>query len=125
LRFIFSMWALQEGWDNPNVFTLCKLAPSNSKITKLQQIGRGLRLAVNQQLERVHSDDAAFDEINDLVVVVPASEGDFVRAIQSEIPRTVSSVWRVCLTMVSWPSSVWQPARVKPIRYWMPWLLWA
>jgi type III restriction enzyme len=45
LRFIFSMWALQEGWDNPNIFTLCKLAPSNSKITKLQQIGRGLRLA--------------------------------------------------------------------------------
>lgn len=93
LRFIFSMWALQEGWDNPNVFTLCKLAPSNSKITKLQQIGRGLRLAVNQQLERVHSDDAAFDEINDLVVVVPASEGDFVRAIQSEI--TSHSVKRV------------------------------
>ena len=87
LRFIFSMWALQEGWDNPNVFTLCKLAPSNSKITKLQQIGRGLRLAVNQQLERVQADDAAFDEINDLVVVVPASEGDFVRAIQAEIAQ--------------------------------------
>lgn len=85
LRFIFSMWALQEGWDNPNVFTLCKLAPSHSKITKLQQIGRGLRLAVNQQLERVQADDAAFDEVNDLVVVVPASEGDFVRAIQAEI----------------------------------------
>lgn len=85
LRFIFSMWALQEGWDNPNVFTLCKLAPSDSKITKLQQIGRGLRLAVNQQLERVNVEDAAFDEINDLMVVVPASEGDFVRAIQNEI----------------------------------------
>lgn len=85
LRFIFSMWALQEGWDNPNIFTLCKLAPSNSKITKLQQIGRGLRLAVNQQLERVQSDDPAFDEINELVVVVPASEGDFVQAIQNEI----------------------------------------
>ncbi|GAB1386421.1 hypothetical protein MASR1M59_15690 [Melaminivora sp.] len=85
LRFIFSMWALQEGWDNPNVFTLCKLAPSDSKITKLQQIGRGLRLAVNQQLERVTLQDASFDAINDLTVVVPASEGDFVRAIQSEI----------------------------------------
>lgn len=56
LRFIFSMWALQEGWDNPNIFTLCKLAPSNSKITKLQQIGRGLRLAVNQSLVRLASD---------------------------------------------------------------------
>jgi len=93
LRFIFSMWALQEGWDNPNVFTLCKLAPSDSRITKLQQIGRGLRLAVNQQLERVSLEDAAFDEINDLMVVVPASEGDFVRAIQSEI--TEHSVRRV------------------------------
>lgn len=96
LRFIFSVWALQEGWDNPNVFTLCKLAPSNSKITKLQQIGRGLRLAVNQQLQRVASDDPAFDEINDLTVVVPATEGDFVQAIQSEITgRSVRQVGRV------------------------------
>jgi len=96
LRFIFSMWALQEGWDNPNIFTLCKLAPSNSKITKLQQIGRGLRLAVNQQLERVQSDDAAFDEINELVVVVPASEGNFVESIQNEIAaHSVQRVARV------------------------------
>ncbi|MDO5654240.1 MAG: DEAD/DEAH box helicase family protein, partial [Brachymonas sp.] len=79
--------------DNPNVFTLCKLAPSNSRITKLQQIGRGLRLAVNQQLERVQFDDAEFDTINDLTVVVPASEGDFVRAIQGEI--SAASVRRV------------------------------
>ena len=85
LRFIFSMWALQEGWDNPNVFTLCKLAPSPSKITKLQQIGRGLRLAVNQKLERITHDEPEFDTINDLTVVVPASEADFVEAIQSEI----------------------------------------
>ena len=96
LRFIFSMWALQEGWDNPNIFTLCKLAPSNSKITKLQQIGRGLRLAVNQQLERVQSDDVAFDEVNELVVVVPASEGDFVTSIQNEIAaHSVGRVARV------------------------------
>ncbi|MEJ5207755.1 DEAD/DEAH box helicase family protein [Denitratimonas sp. CY0512] len=97
LRFVFSMWALQEGWDNPNVFTLCKLAPGNSRISKLQQIGRGLRLAVNQQLERISSEDPAFDAINDLIVVVPASEGDFVRAIQSEISagslRRVSAVF--------------------------------
>ena len=96
LRFIFSMWALQEGWDNPNVFTLCKLAPSNSQITKLQQIGRGLRLAVNQDLQRVHSDDAAFEHINELTVVVPASEGDFVAAIQSEIAaHSVKGVSRI------------------------------
>ena len=96
LRFIFSMWALQEGWDNPNIFTLCKLAPSNSKITKLQQIGRGLRLAVNQQLERVQADDPAFEEVNELVVVVPASEGNFVEAIQNEIAaHSVQRVSRV------------------------------
>ncbi|MFO1211953.1 MAG: hypothetical protein U1E74_05185 [Paenacidovorax caeni] len=53
-----------RGVDNPNIFTLCKLAPSDSSITKLQQIGRGLRLAVNQQLERIESDDATFDEVN-------------------------------------------------------------
>ncbi|NLA67527.1 MAG: DEAD/DEAH box helicase family protein [Gammaproteobacteria bacterium] len=97
LRFVFSMWALQEGWDNPNVFTLCKLAPGNSRISKLQQIGRGLRLAVNQQLERISAEDPQFDTINDLTVVVPASEGDFVRAIQSEISagslRRVSAVF--------------------------------
>lgn len=93
LRFIFSMWALQEGWDNPNVFTLCKLAPSNSRITKLQQIGRGLRLAVDQRLERVPVTDPAFEEVNELVVVVPASEGDFVSAIQAEI--AAHSVQRV------------------------------
>lgn len=85
LRFIFSMWALQEGWDNPNIFTLCKLAPSDSSISKLQQIGRGLRLAVNQKLERIESTHAAFDEVNELVVVVPQSEGDFVQSIQDEI----------------------------------------
>lgn len=85
LRFIFSMWALQEGWDNPNIFTLCKLAPSDSSISKLQQIGRGLRLAVNQQLERIEPSHTAFDEVNELVVVVPQSEGDFVASIQDEI----------------------------------------
>ncbi|MEN9373492.1 MAG: hypothetical protein RIR79_1044 [Pseudomonadota bacterium] len=96
LRFIFSMWALQEGWDNPNVFTLCKLAPSHSQITKLQQIGRGLRLAVNQQLQRLQNDDPEFDQINELTVVVPASEGDFVEAIQSEIAaHSVQRVARV------------------------------
>lgn len=96
LRFVFSMWALQEGWDNPNVFTLCKLAPGNSRISKLQQIGRGLRLAVNQQLERIGSDDPVFETINDLTVVVPASEGDFVRAIQGEI--SAASLRRVSET---------------------------
>ncbi|GAA7667610.1 type III restriction-modification system endonuclease [Helicobacter pylori] len=85
LRFIFSQWALQEGWDNPNVMTICKLAPSHSNITKLQQIGRGLRLAVNDKGERITKEHADFDFINELVVIVPQVEGDFVGAIQKEI----------------------------------------
>ncbi|MCQ2761403.1 type III restriction-modification system endonuclease [Helicobacter pylori] len=85
LRFIFSQWALQEGWDNPNVMTICKLASSSSNITKLQQIGRGLRLAVNDKGERITKEHADFDFVNELVVIVPQVEGDFVGAIQQEI----------------------------------------
>ncbi|NHB35793.1 DEAD/DEAH box helicase [Helicobacter pylori] len=85
LRFIFSQWALQEGWDNPNVMTICKLAPSHSNITKLQQIGRGLRLAVNDKGERITKEHDDFDFVNELVVIVPQVEGDFVGAIQQEI----------------------------------------
>ncbi|WRE98510.1 type III restriction-modification system endonuclease [Helicobacter pylori] len=85
LRFIFSQWALREGWDNPNVMTICKLAPSHSNITKLQQIGRGLRLAVNDKGERITKEHADFDFVNELVVIVPQVEGDFVGAIQQEI----------------------------------------
>lgn len=85
LRFIFSQWALQEGWDNPNVMTLCKLAPSNSKISKLQQIGRGLRLAVRQDGQRITKEHNDFSFINELFVVVPSTESDFVSSIQNEI----------------------------------------
>lgn len=97
LRFIFSQWALQEGWDNPNVMTLCKLAPSNSKISKLQQIGRGLRLAVNQDGQRITKEHSDFDFINELFVVVPSTERDFVSSIQNEISehsvRQVSKIF--------------------------------
>ncbi len=79
------MWALQEGWDNPNIFTLCKLAPSSSKISKLQQIGRGLRLAVNSTGQRITKNLPNFNFVNELNVIIPSTEGDFVTAIQSEI----------------------------------------
>lgn len=88
-RFIFSIWALQEGWDNPNVFTICKLSNQGSEISKLQQIGRGLRLCVNQNLQRVTmkmlDNQEAFWKINNLDVVVSSKESGFVEAIQSEI----------------------------------------
>ena len=89
-RFIFSIWALQEGWDNPNVFTICKLSNQGSEISKLQQIGRGLRICVNQQLERttlkkLNDNQEAFWKINNLDVVVSSKERGFVEAIQHEI----------------------------------------
>lgn len=89
-RFIFSIWALQEGWDNPNVFTLCKLSNQGSEISKLQQIGRGLRICVNQNLQRltlknVHDDEEEFWKINNLDVIVSGKEQGFVESIQNEI----------------------------------------
>lgn len=89
-RFIFSIWALQEGWDNPNVFTICKLSNQGSDISKLQQIGRGLRICVNQNLQRqtlknLNNDQELFWKINNLDVVVSNKEQGFVEAIQNEI----------------------------------------
>ncbi|TXK71782.1 DEAD/DEAH box helicase family protein [Mesonia sp. HuA40] len=91
-RFIFSIWALQEGWDNPNVFTICKLSNQGSDISKLQQIGRGLRICVNQDLQRntlkkLNDDQEEFWKINNLDVVVSSKEQGFVEAIQNEILR--------------------------------------
>eukprot|EP00828_Plagiopyla_frontata_P006934 TRINITY_DN13156_c0_g1_i4.p1 TRINITY_DN13156_c0_g1~~TRINITY_DN13156_c0_g1_i4.p1 ORF type:complete len:455 (-),score=15.10 TRINITY_DN13156_c0_g1_i4:337-1701(-) len=89
-RFIFSIWALQEGWDNPNVFTICKLSNQGSEISKLQQIGRGLRICVNQNLQRytlknLNDNQEEFWRINNLDVVVSSKEQGFVEGIQNEI----------------------------------------
>ncbi len=89
-RFVFSIWALQEGWDNPNVFTICKLSNQGTEISKLQQIGRGLRICVNQNLQRktlkaLAGNQEEFWKINNLDVVVSSREHGFVEAIQNEI----------------------------------------
>ncbi len=79
LRFIFSHSALREGWDNPNVFQICTLNETASVLKKRQEIGRGLRLPVNQNGERV------FDEnINKLTIVANESYEDFARSLQTE-----------------------------------------
>ena len=80
LRFIFSHSALREGWDNPNVFQICTLNESTSVIKKRQEIGRGMRLAVNQQGERIHG-----FEVNTLTVMANESYEDFVKKLQKEI----------------------------------------
>ena len=79
LRFIFSHSALREGWDNPNVFQICTLNETRSVIKKRQEIGRGLRLPVNQNGDRVFDDN-----INKLLVVANESYEDFARALQTE-----------------------------------------
>jgi type III restriction enzyme len=89
-RFIFSIWALQEGWDNPNVFTICKLSNHGSENSKLQQIGRGLRICVDQNLKRhtikdFDDNQDEFWKVNNLDVVVSNHELGFVEAIQNEI----------------------------------------
>ncbi len=79
LKFIFSHSALREGWDNPNVFQICTLNETNSALKKRQEIGRGLRLPVNQHGERVFD-----DSINKLTVVANESYDEFARKLQSE-----------------------------------------
>ncbi|MCY4263741.1 MAG: DEAD/DEAH box helicase family protein [Gammaproteobacteria bacterium] len=90
LRFIFSVWALQEGWDNPNIFTICKLSATNKETTRRQQVGRGLRLAVNQDGKRItesymRGDIEAFYRVNTVDMVVSGKEQMFIYQIQNEI----------------------------------------
>ncbi len=80
LRFIFSHSALAEGWDNPNVFTICNLQDSRSTMRKRQQVGRGLRLPVMTNGERCH-----MDNINVLTVIAKESFATFAGALQKEI----------------------------------------
>ncbi len=79
LRFIFSHSALREGWDNPNVFQICTLNESQSVERKRQEIGRGLRLPVNDKGERVHD-----ESVNRLTVIANESYEDFARKLQTE-----------------------------------------
>lgn len=79
LRFIFSHTALREGWDNPNVFQICTLNETKSQDRKRQEIGRGLRLPVNQHGERVHD-----DSVNRLTVIANESYDDFAAQLQTE-----------------------------------------
>ena len=82
LKFIFSHSALKEGWDNPNVFQICTLNETSSVIKKRQEIGRGLRIAVNQDGERVHG-----FEVNTLTVMANESYEKFAEQLQREIEQ--------------------------------------
>ncbi|MCX2838387.1 DEAD/DEAH box helicase family protein [Salinimicrobium sp. MT39] len=80
LRFIFSHSALREGWDNPNVFQICTLNETKSDIKKRQEIGRGLRLAVDGEGNRIYDQN-----INRLTVIANEAYDDFAKALQKEI----------------------------------------
>jgi len=82
LKFIFSHSALKEGWDSPNVFQICTLNETASEMKKRQEIGRGLRIAVNQDGERIHGFD-----VNTLTVMANESYEDFADALQKEIEQ--------------------------------------
>ena len=90
VRFIFSHSALREGWDNPNVFVMCMLKHSDSTISRRQEVGRGLRLSVNQNGDRMDN-PAVVHDINILTVVASESYKDFVSGLQKEISETLSS----------------------------------
>src|SRR5690606_23907140 len=91
-RFIFSHSALKEGWDNPNVFQICTLKHSDSTIKKRQEVGRGLRLCVNQHGDRMDSSVPGIDvhEINALTVIASESYEQFAKQLQGEIAAALS-----------------------------------
>lgn len=92
VRFIFSHSALREGWDNPNVFQICTLKQSSTDIGKRQEVGRGLRLSVNQDGDRMDI-GAVGNEVHDInVLTVIASESyeTFAKAIQTELAEVVA-----------------------------------
>ena len=93
VRFIFSHSALKEGWDNPNVFQICTLKNSDNETKKRQEVGRGMRLCVNQNGERQDEDllgSAVFDT-NILTIIASESYDDFSKGLQDEIAKAIST----------------------------------
>lgn len=92
VRFIFSHSALREGWDNPNVFQICTLKQSSSEVRKRQEVGRGLRLCVNQDGERMDTNVLGNDvhNVNVLTVIASESYDSFAKGLQSELAEAVA-----------------------------------
>lgn len=92
VRFIFSHSALREGWDNPNVFQICTLKQSSSDVRKRQEVGRGLRLCVNQDGERMDTNVLGNDvhNVNVLTVIASESYDSFAKGLQNETAEAVA-----------------------------------
>lgn len=93
VRFIFSHSALREGWDNPNVFQICTLKQSSSDVRKRQEVGRGMRLCVNEDGDRMDENALGADvhNINILTVIASESYEKFAKGLQSEIAEAIGS----------------------------------
>ncbi|WP_461873348.1 type III restriction-modification system endonuclease [Fusicatenibacter sp.] len=93
VRFIFSHSALREGWDNPNVFQICTLKQSDSEIRKRQEVGRGMRLCVNEDGDRMDENALGADvhNINVLTVIASESYDKFAKGLQAEIAEAVGN----------------------------------
>ena len=90
VRFLFSHSALREGWDNPNVFVICTLKHSDNTVSRRQEVGRGMRLAVTQGGDRM-DDPATVHQVNVLTVVANESYKDFVSGLQKDISASLSA----------------------------------
>ena len=93
-RFIFSKWTLKEGWDNPNIFTIAKLRSSGSENSKLQEVGRGLRLPVDNNLNRIDSEQFYLNYIVDF------TEQNFVKELRNEISSEVTTFNKITIDQI-------------------------
>ncbi len=93
-RFIFSKWTLKEGWDNPNIFTIAKLRSSGSENSKLQEVGRGLRLPVDNNLNRIDREQFYLNYIVDF------TEKDFVKELRKEISSEITNLDKITVEQV-------------------------
>ena len=126
VRFIFSHSALREGWDNPNVFTICTLKQSDHEIGKRQEVGRGLRISVDSNGHRT-DDKSIVHQINVLTVIASESYEDFAKALQDEMaealkgrPREASAAYFQTLS-VSTPEGTQEvsQAEAAELEYWL------
>ncbi len=126
VRFIFSHSALREGWDNPNVFTICTLKQSDHEIGKRQEVGRGLRISVDAQGHRT-DDKSIVHQINVLTVIASESYDDFANALQSEMadalkgrPREATAAYfqTLSITTAAGSREVTQ-TEASELEYWL------
>ena len=121
-RFIFSHSALREGWDNPNVFQICTLKHSDSTTQKRQEVGRGLRLCVNQSGSRMDADALGdkVQDINVLTVIASESYAAFVDSLQKQTEAVLyDRLGKRPLNILPESRSNWmgEPSRWTTIRH--------